>query len=178
MQAPIASLTSTLFSPIILLLLLELASGDSVSQSSPWLNKVSNHHRPREPGCRDQEGINHHDPPGRPRMRCCRNQCVDVSSDINNCGLCGIRCPFSWLCCGGLCVNTNVSPFNCGRCFNRCPWGVQCAFGMCGYGAQHQPPFPFPPRHPDPRHPDPWPRHPQPPCPPGEHSSGIVTVSQ
>ncbi|CAN1339938.1 Stigma-specific STIG1-like protein 4 [Linum perenne] len=174
-------------------LLFVLASGDSLSKqqghhlyhniSSPWLKKVGNHRQPREPGCarapwicRDQS-MNHRGPPGRPRMRCCRNQCVDVSSDINNCGLCGIRCPFSWLCCRGLCVNTNISPFNCGRCFNRCPWGVQCAFGMCGYGGvggggQPQP-WPRPPkRWPRPR-PRP-PRLPQPPCPPGDHPSGIV----
>ncbi|CAI0436334.1 unnamed protein product [Linum tenue] len=173
------------------LLLFVLANGDSISKQGHYYyyNKVRNHHQqPRDPGCsrapwicRDQ-GVNHHDPPG-PRMQCCRNQCVDVSSDANNCGWCGISCPFTWQCCGGLCVDSNVSPFNCGKCFNRCPWGVQCSFGMCGYGGDQpqpwprpwpRPPFPFPPRPPEPwpRPPFPFPpRPPQPwqPDPPGHH---------
>ncbi|CAI0436336.1 unnamed protein product [Linum tenue] len=185
MQLENARIAATLFMPLLLFV---LANGDSISKqghyyyynvsthSSPWLKKVRNHHQqPRDPGCsrapwicRDQ-GVNHHDPPG-PRMQCCRNQCVDVSSDANNCGWCGISCPFTWQCCGGLCVDSNVSPFNCGKCFNRCPWGVQCSFGMCGYGGDQpqpwprpwpRPPFPFPPRPPEPW-PRPWPRPPFP----------------
>jgi Stigma-specific protein, Stig1 len=39
---------------------------------------------------------------------CCRNRCVNVSSDPDNCGFCGIRCPFGWTCCNGICVDTMV----------------------------------------------------------------------
>ncbi|KAJ6770118.1 STIGMA-SPECIFIC STIG1-LIKE PROTEIN 4 [Salix purpurea] len=122
---------------------LTTASSTSIS---PWLKKAMNHHpRPRPPGCRStpwicREGL--HPPPA--RMRCCRHQCADVSSDVSNCGFCGKRCPFSWQCCRGLCVDTNCSPFNCGRCGNRCHRRVGCAYGMCGYAL----PFPIPPHPP------------------------------
>ncbi|KAB5534326.1 hypothetical protein DKX38_017412 [Salix brachista] len=63
---------------------LTTASSTSIS---PWLKKAMNHHpRPRPPGCRStpwicREGL--HPPPA--RMRCCRHQCADVSSDVSNC---------------------------------------------------------------------------------------------
>ncbi|KAF9672562.1 hypothetical protein SADUNF_Sadunf11G0055100 [Salix dunnii] len=120
---------------------LTTASSTSIS---PWLKKATNHHpRPWPPGCRSRpwicrEGL--HPPPA--RMRCCRHQCADVSSDVRHCGFCGNRCPFTWQCCRGLCVDTNCSPFNCGRCGNRCSRGVHCAYGMCGYA------LPFPTPHP------------------------------
>ncbi|KAK7305150.1 hypothetical protein VNO77_43050 [Canavalia gladiata] len=107
------------------------------SVSSPWLKKNMIH---RDSGCRgrawvcNQGGF-------RSRIRCCRNRCVNVTSDNNNCGLCRIRCPFNWRCCGGLCRNINLSIFNCGRCGHRCPFGVLCLFGMCGYS--DGPPSPF-----------------------------------
>lgn len=135
---------------------------------SPFLRGFGN---PRFSGCWRRPWIcnNREDFP-RIRWRCCRNRCVDVTSDVNNCGLCGIRCPFTWTCCRGICVNTNVNPFNCGRCFNRCPFPSFCFYGMCGY-AQPLPPFPFPPRPPRPRpwppRPRPWPPRPRPrPWPP------------
>ncbi|KAJ8766526.1 hypothetical protein K2173_023773 [Erythroxylum novogranatense] len=134
--------------------------------SSPWLEKVMNHPKPRPSGCWKTPWIcrKGESPPA--RLRCCRNQCVDVSSDPNNCGFCGIRCPFAWQCCHGFCVDTNINHFNCGRCGNRCPRGVRCLYGMCGYGGQPtspdwpRPPFPFPPKPPKP-----WPphHHPHPP---------------
>ncbi|ESW18501.1 hypothetical protein PHAVU_006G046600 [Phaseolus vulgaris] len=67
------------------------------------------------------------------RSLCCWNRCVNVSSDKNNCGLCGIRCPFNWQCCRGLCRNINFSSSNCGKCGQRCPYRVRCSFGVCGY---------------------------------------------
>ena len=80
-----------------------------------------------------------------PRSLCCRNRCVDVTSDISNCGLCGIRCRFNWQCCNRLCINTNVNPLNCGRCGRACPIGRLCLFGLCAY-AQPQPVIPlYPP---------------------------------
>lgn len=44
---------------------------------------------------------------------CCRNRCVNVSWDPDNCGFCGIRCPFGWTCCQGICVDTMVMLYIC-----------------------------------------------------------------
>ncbi|XP_042485475.1 stigma-specific STIG1-like protein 4 [Macadamia integrifolia] len=125
------------------------SSGTSVSApSSPWLKKVTNS-RPigceRQPWICDNGGKRF---PPRVRMLCCRNRCVDVMTDVNNCGFCGIKCLFSRKCCNGLCVDTNVNPVHCGRCWNRCPSGVLCFYGLCGYAEPALPPFPFasPPR--------------------------------
>uniref|UniRef100_A0A2C9W752 4Fe-4S ferredoxin-type domain-containing protein n=1 Tax=Manihot esculenta TaxID=3983 RepID=A0A2C9W752_MANES len=118
------------------------------SSLSPWLKKVAiyHHHHPhphphprRHPrplgGCRSQPWIcRERNPRPNARMMCCRNKCVDVSSDVNNCGFCGITCPFSWLCCRGFCIDVNISPFHCGSCRNRCPWGVRCDNGVAGNG--------------------------------------------
>ncbi|KAK7287541.1 hypothetical protein RIF29_00822 [Crotalaria pallida] len=104
-------------------------NGTSVS-SSKWLKKVV---KGRHFGCHGRAWLcNIRKFP--PRYLCCRNRCVNVTFDKNNCGFCGIRCPFNWQCCKGLCMNTNVSVFNCGRCGHRCPLGIFCFFGLCGYG--------------------------------------------
>ncbi|KAK3003645.1 hypothetical protein RJ639_019150 [Escallonia herrerae] len=136
------------------------------STSSPWLRRVKN---PRAIGCWNRPWIcNEGEFPPRIKMLCCRNRCVDVTSDPNNCGLCGIRCPFNWRCCRGLCIDTNVNPFHCGSCDHKCPFMSYCVYGMCGYAQPILPPFPFPPHHPKPpRPPFPFPPHPpKPPRPP------------
>lgn len=103
------------------------------SQFSPWLKKVA---KQRPFGCRGRPWVcSQGEFP--PRTLCCRNRCVNVTSDKNNCGLCGIRCPFNWQCCRGLCRDTNFSIFNCGKCGNRCPFGQFCFFGMCGYAQEY-----------------------------------------
>lgn len=87
----------------------------------------------------------------RERRMCCRNRCVEVSSDENNCGVCGVRCLFGWQCCTGLCMHTNTNPFHCGNCFQRCHSGSLCSYGLCGYALPLPPftfPIPFPPDHP------------------------------
>ncbi|KAI3688514.1 hypothetical protein L2E82_46138 [Cichorium intybus] len=123
----------------------------------PWVRRVSN----QVTGCRDRPWVcNRGEEPSPVRRRCCGNRCVEVTSDVNNCGVCGIRCPFTWQCCRGVCVDTNINPFNCGRCFNRCPFFTFCTYGMCGY-AGPKPPFPFPPKPPIPFPPKP----PKPPIP-------------
>ncbi|KAK3019635.1 hypothetical protein RJ639_004997 [Escallonia herrerae] len=129
------------------------------STSSPWLRRVKN---PRAIGCWNRPWIcNEGEFPPRIKKLCCRNRCVDVTSDPNNCGLCGIRCPFTWQCCRGLCIDTNVNPFHCGSCDHKCPFMSYCVYGMCGYAQPILPPFPFPPRPPKPpRPPFPFPPHP------------------
>src|SRR5579883_501379 len=71
--------------------------------------------------------------------------CVDLTSDLNNCGACGKPCDSSaadscvggqcqcgsgaecagLACCGGACVDPNSDPNNCGGC------GVSCMGGTC-----------------------------------------------
>ncbi|KAH0987249.1 hypothetical protein GBA52_014426 [Prunus armeniaca] len=152
---------------LLLYLLVIIVEGLGHSNAtSPWLNKVAtNWPRPPRPGgCRRQPWICRQQGNPPTRWRCCKDRCVNISSDVNNCGLCRIRCPFSWQCCRGFCVNTNISPFNCGRCGNRCPFGVLCLYGLCGYAQPTLPPWPCPPWPPFPFPPKrPWPPRPQPP---------------
>ena len=58
---------------------------------------------------------------------CCNNQCVDITSDPNNCGGCNTACGTA-SCCAGNCVDTmGTDNANCGGC------GVACA-GTCTNG--------------------------------------------
>ncbi|GER34533.1 stigma-specific Stig1 family protein [Striga asiatica] len=136
---------------ILLLLLHSVATPENPSNTTtttttygPWLRGITIKN-PRQTGCRQRPWMCRQDDTPSIRRCCCQNRCVDVTSDPNNCGLCGIRCPFTWQCCRGLCSNTNLSPFNCGGCRRRCFFPRFCFYGMCGY-AQRLPPFPFPPR--------------------------------
>ncbi|MBA0759328.1 hypothetical protein Gotri_022234 [Gossypium trilobum] len=169
-------LAKTLFLPFLLqlLVLLPIAmaeanvkpkwvlQNETTVGASPWLRNAANP-RPRPGGCMFRPWIcEQGEHPPTARMRCCRNRCVDLNSDDAHCGLCALRCPFTWQCCRGVCINTNISPLNCGRCGNRCPFRVPCSFGMCGYAQPPpRPPRPFPP-HP----PRPFPPHPPRPIPP------------
>ena len=114
------------------------------SSSSPWLKKVTMNNR--DWGCRRRPLICRQEP-FLTRV-CCRNRCVDVSTDRHNCGSCEIRCRFNSQCCEGLCTDTNIDTSNCGRCGNRCLNGELCSFGMCGYAQPSLPPWPRRPRKP------------------------------
>ncbi|MQM23669.1 hypothetical protein Taro_056736 [Colocasia esculenta] len=135
---------------------------EETTTSSPWLEKV--YRRPRVSGCWErpwvcQQGEDQQQQqqqqqqqggwfPPFGRKMCCWNRCVDVTSDDNNCGLCGVRCPFNWRCCGGICVDLGTNPFHCGGCNSRCSFGSLCSFGMCGYALPlPKLPFPLPCRH-------------------------------
>ncbi|GAB4849677.1 hypothetical protein Ancab_004472 [Ancistrocladus abbreviatus] len=71
---------------------------------------------------------------------CCKNICVDLNTDSNNCGECRFRCPYNRKCCAGGCVDTDDNRSHCGQCGVRCPVGSFCHYGMCGY-AHHPPPI-------------------------------------
>jgi phospholipase C len=73
----------------------------------------------------------------------CGGNCVDLQSDANNCGACGVRCgagqcaggacacPGALVTCGGACVDTQSDTANCGGCGNACPNGSGCLAGRC-----------------------------------------------
>ncbi|KAK7385971.1 hypothetical protein VNO78_31984 [Psophocarpus tetragonolobus] len=83
-----------------------------------------------------------------PRSLCCGNRCVDVTSDRDNCGLCEIRCLFTFQCCNRLCINTNLDIFNCGMCGRACAAGRPCILGICAF--QQTGPLPVPVSVPEP----------------------------
>ncbi|XP_030453610.2 stigma-specific STIG1-like protein 4 [Syzygium oleosum] len=148
-----------------------IGKNETNASLSPWLKTVlKNKDKDKDPRDKDPRAVrcrgrpwicNQGSPPF--RMQCCKNRCVDITSHVNHCGACLIRCPFTWQCCSGLCRNININPIHCGRCFNRCPFGVPCLFGLCGYAWPLLPrrPDPFKPRPPKPYPPHPWPRPPK-----------------
>ncbi|CAI5487669.1 unnamed protein product [Closterium sp. Naga37s-1] len=62
----------------------------------------------------------------------CGSLCVDVLTDINNCGVCSNFCDLTQTCCNGTCINPNTNNAHCGACGARCPG--TCAAGVCNYG--------------------------------------------
>jgi hypothetical protein len=79
-----------------------------------------------------------------PGLTRCGDICVDLGSDLNNCGACGSDCPAPFSCiegacrcpgdfgysCTGVCIDLGSDPANCGGCGNACPTGV-CSGGVC-----------------------------------------------
>jgi len=85
----------------------------------------------------------------------CSGVCLDLQTDVNNCGACGNVCPeaqpgFDVGCaagncffmrdracaeglsaCNGVCVNRQTDPMNCGLCGNVCASGQICFGGQC-----------------------------------------------
>ena len=74
----------------------------------------------------------------------CDDGCVDVSTDRDNCGACGLGCAgtcsqgiCSLTCLGGFivcddaCVDVQNDPANCGECGNACGAGKVCSLGKC-----------------------------------------------
>ncbi len=76
---------------------------------------------------------------------CCGDRaCVDLYSDNNNCGSCGIACSGGKACqlgdcvcpsgetdCGGVCKDLSSDAANCGACGNACGAGFRCVESEC-----------------------------------------------
>lgn len=78
-----------------------------------------------------------------PQQAFCRGECVDVLSDDDNCGACGVACPMGQRCnagvccdasrtvCGDRCVDTFSDREHCGVCDFSCDAGSSCVIGVC-----------------------------------------------
>lgn len=64
---------------------------------------------------------------------CCKNKCVNLSTDVSNCGKCGKKCSYGKICCEGKCVNPRTNEKHCGKCGNKCNSESSCIYGMCSY---------------------------------------------
>jgi hypothetical protein len=79
--------------------------------------------------------------------RACGAECIDIMTDISNCGDCGISCGSSQMCQQGVCLarctyqeatcfdgchNLEYDSQNCGICGNICPVGLECNKSVCG----------------------------------------------
>ncbi|XAR56536.1 hypothetical protein NMG60_11037063 [Bertholletia excelsa] len=70
---------------------------------------------------------------GTSHLYCCKTHCRNVLGDVNNCGVCGHKCPFPQRCCNGVCTDLISNPKHCGKCNRACSPGLRCEFGICGY---------------------------------------------
>src|SRR6185436_14911465 len=75
-------------------------------------------------------------------MTCCNGTCVDLTSDRNNCGICGKQIAANLNCCNGFPTDLQTDPLNCGRCFHSYGRGLEdyvvgsdvdrrCCRGVC-----------------------------------------------
>jgi hypothetical protein len=62
----------------------------------------------------------------------CDYYCADLDSDVAHCGACGNSCPFPLICCGGACVDISSDSNNCGGCGVWCiPGSHTCENFAC-----------------------------------------------
>ena len=76
----------------------------------------------------------------------CSGTCVNLQTDLQNCGACATKCAAGQLCaagkcytpcktgltdCSGKCVDVTTDTANCGACGTKCAAGVPCSAGKC-----------------------------------------------
>lgn len=71
----------------------------------------------------------------------CRGRCVDLTSDVYNCGACSLQCANGQVCLNGqcpvpACTDTMNDRTNCGACGRLCEDGASCVGGVCKCSAQ------------------------------------------
>ncbi len=79
-----------------------------------------------------------------PTTACAMSGCVDLQTDNDNCGFCGVSCGGGRNCmagtcvcnmgtmaCGNSCVNLQSDSSNCGACGRNCPVNQMCVAGAC-----------------------------------------------
>ncbi|MCB9558369.1 MAG: hypothetical protein H6707_19800 [Deltaproteobacteria bacterium] len=75
---------------------------------------------------------------------CCSDSCVDLKSNKNNCGACGVKIPTDGVCdngvpkcsgsltnCASVCLSTLFDEKNCGKCGRTCSATANCDQGNC-----------------------------------------------
>ncbi|KAH7836990.1 hypothetical protein Vadar_008248 [Vaccinium darrowii] len=65
------------------------------------------------------------------KQQCCKNACVNVKTDLLNCGKCGHKCKDGEHCCQGRCFSLMRDRSNCGMCGNVCGLKEKCCYGKC-----------------------------------------------
>lgn len=108
-------------------------------------------------GCTAQVGGTDNGTPGTPAvvappvmctlpLTACGQVCVDISTDLSNCGVCGRACAAGEICdqgtcsincvagrtlCGATCADTLTDSANCGTCGMACSAERSCSGGQC-----------------------------------------------
>lgn len=92
---------------------------------------------PSRPGGTKHCGCPHH-------LTRCGGRCVNLHTNVHDCGACGHQCPSGATCtngrcvcpsgqtaCSGRCVSLSNNAQHCGTCGNACPQGQTCSGGRC-----------------------------------------------
>ena len=66
-----------------------------------------------------------------PAQTACNGACVDLDTDVLNCGACGNACGTNESCCDGECADVWYSEDHCGSCDRACSSGDTCCEGDC-----------------------------------------------
>lgn len=123
----------TLIIATLFLMVIPMGGHRVMRGRSNQYNYYNDYYNPRLPQtCENFPAICNNNP-GASAKDCCRSRCVDLRSDMFNCGKCGNWCNYSQVCCGGRCQGVLFDNLNCGGCGNKCSNGGRCNYGMCSY---------------------------------------------